>query len=284
MGTRISPAVRRRRLAMALRGLRVAAGLKAADVATELGCSPGKISQLENGRVAITVPDAKAMLELYGVTGRERDALVELARTAKQRGWWQSYDGAMRAWLRRYVGLEAEATVLRAYQTETVPDLLQTEEYQRALLARAVEVWSAVEVDELVGLRAKRQELLAGADAPTLWLVLGEGVLRRRVGSAKVMAAQLHRLLELSKRGSVNLQVLPFAAGAHCAMSGPFTVLEFPDPADPAVVYIEYLTGAHYLEGDKEVGRYQSAFADLTAAALSKTRSAALIRDLAREL
>jgi transcriptional regulator with XRE-family HTH domain len=284
MGIRTSPVVRRRRLANELRRIRSDAGIKASDVALELGCSAGKISQMETGRVGISVPDTKAMLELYGVTGERRDDLVELARTAKQRGWWLPYIDTMQSWFQPYVGLETESSMLRTYQSEYVPGLLQTEEYQRFLLAAEPHGWSADEVDQFVALRKGRQEILAGPDAPRFCFILNESVVRRWVGRREVMLGQLQRLLEAGRQDNVTILVLPFTAGAHAAMTGAFMLVEFPDPADPPFVYLEYLTGARYIEEDQEVARYRVAFEDLTASALSRTRSAALIREVIKEL
>jgi transcriptional regulator with XRE-family HTH domain len=284
MGIRTSPVVRRRRLANELRRIRSDAGIKASDVALELGCSAGKISQMETGRVGISVPDTKAMLELYGVTGERRDDLVELARTAKQRGWWLPYIDTMQSWFQPYVGLETESSMLRTYQSEYVPGLLQTEEYQRFLLAAEPHGWSADEVNQFVALRKGRQEILAGPDAPRFCFILNESVVRRWVGRREVMLGQLQRLLEAGRQDNVTILVLPFTAGAHAAMTGAFMLVEFPDPADPPFVYLEYLTGARYIEEDQEVARYRVAFEDLTASALSRTRSAALIREVIKEL
>lgn len=291
MGRRISPTVRRRRLAMELRQLRDEADIKASDVAKELGCSAGKISQMETCRVSISVPDTKAMLEMYGITGEYRDALVELARTAKQRGWWLPYADTMRPWFQQYVGFETETSVARAYQSEYVPGLLQTDEYQRSLavaergvLAADGKSWSEEELDQLVALRKGRQELLAGEDTPRFWFILNEAVLRRWVGTPEIMHAQLNRLLEVGRQDNVTIQVLAFASGAHVAMTGPFMLLEFLEPIDPDVVYVEHLTGARYIEDADEVKRYRLAIEDLMASALSRTRSASLIREVMKEL
>jgi transcriptional regulator with XRE-family HTH domain len=283
MGIRTSPTLRRRRLAMELRRLRDEAGIRAADVAVELGCSPGKVSQMETGRVGISVPDTKAMLELYGITGEYLAALVELARSARQKGWWQSHSGAIPPWFQRYIGLETESSTLRGYEAELVPGLLQVEAYHRALLL-SEKPWSAREVDRIVALRKGRQQLLHGPGAPRFWFVLNEAVLRRRIGPAETMAAQLQRLLDVGRQPNVVLQVLPFTSGAHVAMTGAFMLVEFPDPGDPDIVYVEHLTGATYVEEDDEVARYKLAFKELMASALSKTRSAALIRDVLRGL
>lgn len=182
MDRRISPTVRRRRLASELRRLRAEAGIKAADVATELACSPGKVSMMETCRVAISVPDTRVMLELYGVVGPRRDELVDMARAARQRGWWLAYRAGAHPWLEHVVGLEMECSVVRGYGAELVPDLLRTEEYQRSLLASEVEPPSPQDAEEFVALATRRQEILDGVDPPTLAFVLNEAVLRRRVG------------------------------------------------------------------------------------------------------
>lgn len=269
---------------MELRRLRHAADIKAADVAKELGCSPGKISQMETCSVSISVPDTKAMLEMYGITGDQRESLVDLARTAKERGWWLPYIDKMHPWAQQYVGLETESSVLRTYQAEYVPGLLQTEEYMRALRGSDIKPWSEEELDQLVALRKGRQEILTGEDAPRFWFILNEAVLRRWVGPPDVMSGQLNRMLEAGRQENVTVQVLPFAGGAHSAMSGSFLLLEFPEPVDPEVVYVEYLTGARYIEDDEEVKSYRIAFEDLMASALSRTRSASLIREVMKEL
>lgn len=284
MGIRSSPVLRRRRLATDLRRMRTEAGVRAADVARELGCSPGKISQMETGRVAISVPDTKAMLELYGVTDERRDSMVELARAAKLRGWWTPFNDTIHPWARHYVGMETEASALSAYQSECVPGLLQTEGYLRALLAAEVIPWSRAEIDRLIQLRRHRQQILTGDDRPACVFILDEAVLRRRVGSARVMGEQLQRLLEAGRQDNLTVRVLPFTAGAHAAMTGPFVVLSFPDPADSSVVYVEQLTGARYVEDADELARYDAVVERLSLCALSKTRSAALIREVMKGL
>jgi transcriptional regulator with XRE-family HTH domain len=284
MGIRSSPILRRRRLAADLRKMRTDAGVRAVDVARELGCSPGKISQMETGRVAVSVPDAKAMLELYGVTDDRRETVIALARAAKLRGWWVPYNDTIHPWSQHYVGLETEASTLLAYQSEYVPGLLQTEAYLRAVVAGEIGRWSAEDADRLVALRRSRQQILCGDDPPACVFMLNEAVLHRRVGSPKVMREQLRRLLDAGRRANVTVRVLPFTAGAHPAMTGPFVLLNFPDPADPGVVYVEYLTGARYIEDGAELVRYGTAFSRLTVSALSKTRSAALIREVMKGL
>jgi len=266
---------------MELRRLRAEAGIKAADVATELGCSPGKISQMETSRVSISVPDTKAMLELYGVTGPYRDTMIELARAARQRGWWLPYADAMPPWFEHYLGLETESAVVRVYQPEYVPGLLQTDEYLCAMAARELSPWTRAELDQRRGLACARREILTGETR--LHFVLDEAALRRRVGTRSTMTGQLHRLLELSRRDNLTLRVLPFTAGAHAAMAGAFTLLEFAEPVDPDVVCVEHLTGARHIEDAEEVADFRAAFDCLAERALSASGSAALIRRILRQ-
>jgi transcriptional regulator with XRE-family HTH domain len=284
MGRRSSPTIKKRRLAAELRRLREAGGHKAADVAKELGCSAGKISQMETCRVGISVPDAKAMLEHFGITGDHREALVQLAREAKQRGWWQRFNDALHPWFQQFVGLETEASTLRSYQNEYIPGLMQTEGYQRALLRAEMKHWADDEISQLVALRKDRQQLLVGEEAPRIWAIVNEASLRRLVGTPEVMLEQLRHLLDLTKHDNIVVQVLPFTAGAHVAMSGAFTILEFEEDLDPDVVYLEHLAAAHYLDEPGDVQRYKVAFEDLIATSLSRTRSASLVREIMKEL
>lgn len=239
---------------------------------------------METCRVGISVPDAKAMLEHFGITGDHREALVQLAREAKQRGWWQRFNDALHPRFQQFVGLETEASTLRSYQSEYVPGLMQTEGYQRALLRAELKHWADDEISQLVALRKDRQQLLVGQDAPRIWAIVNEASLRRLVGTPEVMLEQLRHLLDLARHDNIVVQVLPFTAGAHVAMSGAFTVLEFEEDIDPDVVYLEYLAAAHYLDEPGDVQRYKVAFEDLIATSLSRTRSASLIREIMKEL
>jgi transcriptional regulator with XRE-family HTH domain len=284
MGKRTSPTVRRRRLAAELRRLRAENGIKAVDVAKELGCSISKISLMESGRVSVSVGDSRLMLEMFGVNGEERDALVELARRSKERGWWHSYNGTLPEWFEVYIGLECEASSLRSYEAEYMPGLLQTEEYMRGLAVGERHMTRSEEIDRAVSMRVDRQKLLAGDDAPRFWTVLNEAVLRRQVGSDDVTRAQLQRLLEAGRQGNITVQVLPFSAGVHVSMVGSFHLLGYPEPVDPDVVFVEYLTGGLYMEEPADVDRYKLAYDHLVATALPVAKSTALIREIMKEL
>ena len=218
--------------------------------------SHSKISRMEHGRVGFKERDVADLLTLYGVTdNEERAALLNLAREANTPGWWHAYSDVLSAWLEPYVGLEAAASVIRTYQIQFVPGLLQTEAYARALIRQGSAV-SEEEIARRSELRASRQEILRRPDAPQLWVVVDEGALRRPVGSREIVREQLQYLTEMADHPAVTLQILSFSAGAHSAMGGPFSILRFAEPDLQDVVYIEQLTSALYLDKPVEVDSY----------------------------
>jgi transcriptional regulator with XRE-family HTH domain len=279
-----SPTVRRKRLGIELRRLREQAGLTCEEVGQRLDCSGTRISRIETGRISIRPGDVRELLEIYGVTGTEADFLARLAREARQKGWWHTYGRVMPTWFEAYVGLEAAAVRFRDFQSMVVPGLFQTEDYARAVLRAAPYPGSAEDIDRQVALRMERQAILGQANPPDLWVVLTESVIRVRVGGPAVMRAQLRRLLDVAERSNVTLQVLPFTTAAHVQPISPFTILEFPDPGDPTVVYLEHLTGSLFLESDEEIRRYTLVFDHLRAEALGTAPSIDLIARVAAEL
>jgi transcriptional regulator with XRE-family HTH domain len=279
-----SPTVRRKRLGIELRRLREQAELTCEDVGLRLECSGTRISRIETGRISVRPGDVRELLEIYGVTGIEADSLVQLAREARRKGWWHTYGRVLPTWFEAYIGLESEAVRLRDFQALVVPGLLQTEDYARAVLRAAPHAERAENIDRQVELRMERQAILDQESPPRLWLVLSEGVLRTHVGGPPVMRAQLGRLADAAERRNVTLQVLPFTTAAHVHPVSPFTMLEFPDPADPAVVYLEHLTGSLFIENEDEVRRYKVVFDHLCAEALGTGESAELIARVRDEL
>jgi transcriptional regulator with XRE-family HTH domain len=284
MSSRTSPTVRRRRLAAELKRLRKESGKTREEVAEFVGCAPATVTKIENASNAAPPAYVALMLELYGVTGGKRDAWLTVARQARKRGWWQQYGGAIPSWFEVYLGLEEEASEIRSYHPEGIYGLLQTEDYMRAQILAESTVPPDEEIDRRIAIRKKRQERLRGNDAPQMWLVLGEAAIRRQVGGADAAHAQLHHLLDASRLNSVNLQVLPYTAGAHPGSHGPFIVLGFPEPADPEVVYVEYRMGSLYLESPSEVSTYTKIFDHLRARALGPDESRALITQVAKEM
>ncbi len=279
---RPSPTVRRRRLRAELRRLRTERGLTI-DGVQEL--SKGDIrtptlSRWETGDRNIRPSDVRLLLDIYGVAGEEREALLTLARQAKERGWWQSFGPSVPAWFQFYVGLESEASTIHEYSAELVPGLLQTADYYRAFLGTAP--GDPRITGREVEVRTARQERLGSDDdPPEFWAVLNEAVIRRNVGGSAVMRAQLGHLAELSGLPNVTIQVLPFSAGVHPAMDGSFSILGFPVPSDPAVVYMENQAGSVYLEKPADVDRFARMFSHLIARALTPEDSRRLLHSVA---
>jgi transcriptional regulator with XRE-family HTH domain len=272
-----APTGRRRRLGAELRRLREEAGLTIDRVAEVLECSPSKVSRIETGQVSATPRDVRDMLGLYRVDDERLEAMVQVAREARQRGWWQKFvdvpDGVP-----AYVGLEAAATSIDVYMSLIVPALLQTPDYARAVIAAVRPDLPASELDRRVELRLRRQELLDQERPPVLRVLLDDALLRRPVGGPGVMAAQRRRLLADADRPAVTIQVLEVAAGAHAGMDGPFTIFGFQAPAERDVVALDSAADALYLEGPEDVARYRRVFELLLPAARSPGDSAAIIR------
>jgi transcriptional regulator with XRE-family HTH domain len=272
-----TPTGRRRRLGAELRRLREEAGLTIDRVAEALECSPSKVSRIETGQVSATPRDVRDMLGLYRVDDARLEAMVQVAREARQRGWWQKFvdvpDGVP-----AYVGLEAAATSIDVYMSLIVPALLQTPDYARAVIAAVRPDLPASELDRRVELRLRRQELLDQERPPVMRVLLDDTLLRRPVGGPAVLAAQRRRLLADADRPAITIQVLEVAAGAHAGMDGPFTIFGFPAPAERDVVALDSAADALYLEGPEDVARYRRVFELLLPTARSPGDSAAIIR------
>jgi transcriptional regulator with XRE-family HTH domain len=253
------PTVLRMLLGAQLRRLREAKGISREDAGYLIRASESKISRMELGRVGFKERDIADLLSLYGITHQdERAALLELARQAKSPGWWQRYGDILPSWFQTYLGLEEAASLIRTYEVQFVPGLLQTQDYARAVITHGNPVAPAEEIERRVSLRLQRQQLLSRSNGPQFWAVVDEAALRRPMGSPEVMAAQIESLIKSSELPNVTLQVLPFHVGAHSAEAGAFTILRFPEPDLPDVVYTEQLTGALYLDKREEVDAYMA--------------------------
>ncbi len=245
-----------------------------ADLAAkQIGISKSALSRIENALVSVMPPVVRALLELYGVEENDVDALVQVARDARKRGWWQNYDDVLPDWFSVYVGLEAEAGEIRHFSPQLVPGLLQTPEYARAVIRVEHPDAPDAEVERRVELRVRRQE---HDQPPRLWYVLDEAVLVRPVGGLTVMRAQLERLLKAANTPGNTVQVLPFDLGEHASMGSAFSVLTFREASDPPVGYVETRAGSLYLEG-QQVEDYAAVFAHLSATARSERESAGMI-------
>jgi transcriptional regulator with XRE-family HTH domain len=280
-----SPTARARRLRYELRRLREDAGLTYSEVAHRMEWSPSKLSRIETGQSRVNTGDVADLLEVYAVSDTAtREALVQLAREARRRGWWTRYTDVLGTGA--YVGLEAEASVIHTYESQFVPGLLQTEDYARAVISGGQVRPDPDTVERRVAARMARHELLTRPDPPEIWAVLDETVIRRPVGGPEVMRGQLHHLVEVGERPNttVTLQVLPLSTGAHPGMNGPFVVLSFQNPKDPPVVHLETATDGLYLEEPPDIERYTLRFSHLVARALGPNESRAMIADLAARL
>jgi transcriptional regulator with XRE-family HTH domain len=268
--------VRRRMLAANLRRLRIATGMTIHQVAAAIEVSTSKLSRIETGTVGASPRDVRDLLELYGIGGEQRDQLLRAAREAREKGWWHAYSDVLPS-NSLYVGMEAAAARIRTYEALLVPGLLQTAAYARAAIRVLHPTLRPFEVDRWVELRQVRQALLARDNPPVVSAIVDEAVLRRPVGGRSVMREQLRRLVDDGARDAVTLRVLPFEAGEHAAMYGPFTILGFQDPDQPDVVYLENLARELCLERAEELLRYSEAFNRLQALALDPDTSTAFL-------
>jgi uncharacterized protein DUF5753/helix-turn-helix protein len=272
------PTVRRMLVGAQLRRLRTDQGISREQAGEAIRASEWKIHRLENGQVGFKDRDIVDLLALYGVTDpSEVEALLAMARDANTPGWWHQYGDLLPQWFRAFVDLESAAALIRTYEGQLVPGLLQTEPYMRAVMrgARLPEPSEATE--RRIALRLMRQRLLTRPDAPQLWAVVDEAALRRPVGGRKVIRAQLERLIEAAGLPNVTLQVLPFGAGAHPAMVGAFSVLRFDDQELPDVVYVEHLTNALYLDRREDVDQYLHVMESISVRSAAPGKSAEIL-------
>jgi transcriptional regulator with XRE-family HTH domain len=277
------PTALRIALGMQLRRLRDASHVTSAQAAEAIRATSSKISRLERGRTTAKQRDVADLLSLYGVTDQaEREQLLELVRQASAPGWWQQYSDVLPRWFESYVGLEWAASIIRNYEVQFVQGLLQTEDYARAVIMISNAHASSEEIDRRVSLRIKRQELLTQPGAPEFWAVLDEAALRRSPGSPTMMRAQLEHLLQIAELPNVTLQVVPFDAGPHAAAGGPFSILRFPEPDLPDVIFLEQLNSAVYLDQSDDVINYVTIMDQLCVQAATDTASKNMIMALLR--
>lgn len=290
MAKRRGPTSRRRHLGRELRRLRHEKEMSAEQVAHVLGWGESKVLDIENAKRQKTNPrDVDDLCRIYGVSEERHAELRALAEDSKTRGWWDKYKGALPPEYATLIGLEEEAASVSTATLGMVPGLAQTTDYARALIIDDAVKLSEEEVESRVEVRAERQKILtAGQEPPELWVVFDEAVIRREVGGKHVMRAQLERLIELADLPNLTLQIVPFSAGAHPALLGSFSILEFPgdddDPPDTKTVYLENIFSQVLLEDQKQVKVYEMAFQRLIAKALPVADTIALIAARARDL
>lgn len=248
-----------------LRDLRESRGITREDAGYVIRASGSKISRLELGRVGFKERDVADLLTHYGVTDpEEREKFLDLTRNANARGWWQRYGDVMPGWFKGYVGLEASAALIRTYEVQYVPGLLQTEDYARAVIRLSQAGLSPEAIDQRVNLRMSRQKILNRPSPTRVWAVVDEAVLRRHIGGPGVMRAQIEYLITFTKQPNVTLQVLSIEAGGHGVAGGSFTILRFETEQLPDIVYLEQLNGSIFEDKREEVDRYLHAMETLS--------------------
>jgi transcriptional regulator with XRE-family HTH domain len=261
--TNDDPAILRRRLRVELKKARHAAGMTQRDVAEELDWSPSKIIRIESGSVSVSTTDLKALLDCYRVTDQGVvEDLTRMARGAKRPDRWAAYKDLMSPEGVRFLGYESSASVIQSCQILVVPGLLQTEEYASAFL-RDAHRKSVAEIDDLVKLRAVRQELLERQNPPEMTFLIDEAAIRRVVGGPSVMKRQLRHLVEVNQLPHVTVQIVPFPNGAHPGMRGPFVYMEFPLEEDGDVVFLEGAEDRILHDDPEDVARYAEYFLDI---------------------
>ena len=254
------PTVLRILLGAQLRKLREQKGISREEAGYTIRASESKISRMELGRVGFKERDVSDLLILYGMgRAEDRDSLLGLVRDANAPGWWHRFADVLPSWFQSYVGLEAAASLIRTYEVQFVPGLLQTQEYARAVINLGRTGTSDLDADQRVTLRMARQQVLHRPRALRLWAVLDEAVLRRPIGGADVMRGQIEHLITVTKMPNVTIQIVPFGAGGHAAAGGAFSILRFPDEQMPDIVYAEQLTSALHLDKREDVDRYLEA-------------------------
>ena len=278
LGTKVAgesnPTLRRRELGYLLRKLRIDRGLSVDDVTKRLLFSATKVSRLETGRAGASPRDIRDLCVLYEIADPgERERLMSLAREGKQRAWWQE----LALPYATYVGLEAEATSLSAYNSDIISGLLQVEGYARAILEVADPPLDPVAVEQRIEARVKRQDILEQDIGPVLHCILDEGALHRPIGGSAVMQDQLTRIVEVAALPKVTFQLIPLTIGAHPALDSTFVIIEFDEPMVNDVIYVEGAVGNIYLESATDLERYRRIFSRLRVIALSPEESIAMV-------
>ncbi|MFF4778417.1 helix-turn-helix domain-containing protein [Microtetraspora fusca] len=272
-------------LGASLRKLREDRGLTREVAGFHIRASESKISRMELGRVGFKTRDVEDLLTLYGVhDDAERRGLLEMVREANTPGWWHKYGDVLPNWFVTFIGLEEAASVIRTYEVQFVPGLLQTAAYARAVIRLGYPDDPEESIEHRVHLRMQRQERLRQKGGPRLWAVIDEAALRRPIGGEGIMQEQLQHLLEVSMLPNITVQVMPFRFGMHAAEGGAFTILRFPESDLSDVVYVEQLWGALYLDKREDIDPYLTAMEQLCVESTTPGGTAEIIGDLLREM
>jgi transcriptional regulator with XRE-family HTH domain len=274
------PTVPRMLVGAHLRRLRESRGITREDAGYAIRSSHSKISRLELGRTGFKSYDVADLLTLYGVDEAERSTILALAERANTPGWWQDHRDVVPDWQEAYLGLEQDAALIRTYEVQLVPQLLQTEDYARAVIAQGHESGSAEQIEQRVAVRMRRQEILTTPTGRKLWAVMDEAALRRQVGGRAMMRAQLEHLRRMAELPHITIQVLPFSSGGHVGDVGPITVLRFAEAELDDVVYLQQIASAQYLSRKSDVLPYQHLMNKLVLHAQPATVTPGILRQL----
>jgi len=268
-------------LGASLRRLREDVGLTREVAGFHIRASESKISRMELGRVGFKTRDVEDLLTLYGVNDdAERRALLEMVREANTPGWWHKFGDVLPGWFVTYIGLEEAASVIRTYEVQFVPGLLQTARYARSVFQLGQPDATEDEIEERVHVRLQRQERLTRKDGPRLWAVVDEAAIKRPIGGPEIMREQLEHLREVSTLPNITLQVMPFRFGMHAAEGGAFTILRFPESDLSDVVYVEQLWGALYLDKREDIDPYLTAMEQLCVESTTPGLTTEILDDL----
>ncbi len=282
--------VPRRQVGRLMRQLREQAGISLMAAATELEFSRARMYRIEGGESPLRKIDVEAMCRMYHATDEITEVLVGLSRESKAKGWWHAYGDVVPGWFELYVGMEQAASRLREYTPSVIPGLLQTRDYAEWIYRNGVGGQDAEVVESGVAMRLERQRLFTRHKPrpPAFEVLLDEGALRRTISDRLAMQQQLAHLVNISTRPQVSVRVVPLSAGPHIASSaGPFTILDFPAigtaSPEPTTIYFENLTGALYLDKQREVATYQQIWGLIERHALDQAASDDLIGKIIKE-
>ncbi|MFE2674543.1 helix-turn-helix domain-containing protein [Streptomyces hygroscopicus] len=280
-----APTVLRVVLGKRLQDLREKAGLSFEQAGRALDVTHATIRRMEKAEVGLKLPYVEKLLRTYGVTDPEEvEAFLSLAREANKAGWWHRFRDVLPEWFNTFVSLEVEANLIRAYEPHYIPGLLQTEDYARAVLRAGMPHAPETEIERNVALRMERQALLTRDNPPMLWVVMDETVVRRPIGGAETMRAQISRLIEEAEAPHVRLQIMPFDAGPHPAMYGPFHIFRFPIPELPDIAYTETLVSGSYFDQRDDVSAFLEALDRMCAQAAPAQTTQAILSRIRKEI
>jgi transcriptional regulator with XRE-family HTH domain len=282
----ISSTVKAVELGLRLRARRDQLGLTAAEVGRITGIGGNNLSSIEIAKRRLTHAKLTELATIYELSGDELAELDALRMLADQRMWWDDYARLYSDDFLRFIGLEAGATEQREYAAETIPGLLQTSDYARAMILGGSPYIKPVDVGPRVESRLARQAILDGASPPKFTVLIGQTALRQEVGSREVLCHQLDRLCWLieHKRDHLLVHVMPYNAGAHPLIGGGLKILSFGSPWLPDMVWQEAVTTGSLIEKPQVVGELVASFTEAVDRALDRDASLEAIRRARNEM